>query len=250
MSKLHELLAVESNLRTQAEATRSDLMNTFEKKRTHFTEQIVTFHPYAEGKAPTEENRLSIQTTVRKELDWISEKIAKAMDTAHQIDVANRTAKADVVLDDGTIVLKDVQATSLLQLEKRIKEIHDLVATIPTLDPAKGFGLDMDRGADIFRAHDVTKERTEKQFDWKVMVAATDKHPAQVKELMLDKPVGRILQQEWSSMITVAAKGDMLDRSEALLRAVRKARARANEIDVDVKADKIGDKVLGFVFGK
>ena len=49
-------------------------------------------------------------------------------------------------------------------------------------------------------------------------------------------------------MITVAAKGDMLDRVEELLRAVKTARAKANEIDLDVKTNKIGDRLLDYVF--
>lgn len=248
MSKLHELLAVESSLRTQSEATRADLMNTFEKKRTHFSEVVQTFKSNKEGEEPKVEGRLGLQSTVTKELEWISDKISKALDAAHQIDLANLEAKADVVFEDGIILLKSVPATSLLQLEKRIKEIQVLVSAIPTLDPAKGFEPDKDRGDGIYRARDIEKDRTEKQFSFVVMVQPTDKHPAQVKELMLDKPTGTILQQEWSSLVTVAQKGDMLDRAENLLRAVKKARSRANEVDIDQKQNRIGATLLDYVF--
>jgi hypothetical protein len=248
MSKLHELLAVESNLRGQAEATRTDLQNTFEKKRTHFSEIVTTFHPFAEGQEDKVESRMSIQTAVGKELVWISEKLSKAIDAGHQISVANTTAKADVVLENGTVLLKDVPATSLLELEKRVKEVQQLVSTIPTLDPAKGFEPDSARGEGIFRARDVEKPRTEKQFKFVVMTPATDKHPAQIEKMFIDTPIGNLVQQEWSSLVTVAAKGDMLDRVESLLRAVRKARARANEIEVDVKLNVVGGKILDYVF--
>lgn len=248
MTKLHELLAVESNLRGQAEATRTDLKNTFEKKRNHFSEMIQTFHPSAEGAEAVTEGKLTIQTTVPKELAWITEKLANAMDVAHQVDMANLVANSDVTMEDGTILLTAVPATSLLQLEKRIKEIQDLVVAIPTLDPAKDFTADEDKGAGVFRAREVRKERTSKVFDYVVMVQPTDKHPAQVKELMVDKPVGTIVQQEWSSLLTVSQKGDMLDRVENLLRAVKKARSRANSVEVDVSANKIGEKLLDYVF--
>lgn len=248
MSKLHELLAVENNLRGQADETRKDLMNTFEKKKHHFSEVIVTFKSNREGVEDKVESQLGLQSTITKELDWISEKLTAAIDAAHQIDCANTIAKADVVLESGVVILKDVPATSLLQLEKRIKEIQGLVHSIPTLDPAKGFEPDSERGTGIYRARDVEKPRTEKQFEFIVMVPPTDKHPAQVKELMLDKPVGIILQQEWSSLITTAEKGDMLDRVESLLRAVKKARSRANEQDVDVKSNRVGERILNYVF--
>ena len=81
------------------------------------------------------------------------------------------------------------------------------------------------------------------------MVPATEKHPAQVKELMLDRPIGTVITQEWSSLITVSQKGDMLDRVEELLRAVKKARARANEIDLDVRQNKIGADLLKYIVG-
>lgn len=247
MAKLHELLAVEANLRGQAEVTRKDLMNTFEKKRVHFSEVLVTFKSNQEGVPDKEEGRLGLQTTVNKELLWISEKIKAALDAGYQIDVANTMAKADVIMEDGTSLLKDIPATSLLQLEKRIKEIQELVMQIPTLDPSKGFEPDPSKGPGIFKARDVEKPRTEKQFKHIVMVPPTDKHPAQVKELMDDKQIGIILQQEWSSLITVAEKGDMIDRVESLLRAVKKARSRANEQEVDVRQHRIGNAILDYI---
>lgn len=249
MSKLHELLAVESDLRTQAESCRLDLKGTFEKKGHHFQKKVVTFKSMTEGVEDKVESQLQLQTTVAKELSWIGDKIGKALDAGHQIDMANTQAKADVVLDDGQMLLKDVPATSLLRLEHRIVEIRDLVHAIPTLDPAKGFVEDLAEGEGIYRAREEARYRTEKVFDFKIMVPATDKHPAQVKELMLDKPIGTILTQEWSSLLTVAQKGDMLDRVEGLLRAVKKARARANEMDLDVRQNKIGATVLNYITG-
>lgn len=248
-TKLHELLAVEGDLRTQGETCRTDLKNTFEKKAHHFTKQIKTFHSFTEGVVDKQESQLALQTTVRIELDWIKQKLAKAIDAGHQIDVANTTASADVVLEDGTILLKSVPTTSLLRMEHRVLDVRDLVHAIPTLDPAKGFTLDTEEGANIFKARDVTTTRGEKQFSYVVMVQPTKEHPALVKELNLDKPIGTLLTQEWSSLITVAEKGDMLDRVESLLRAVKKARARANEVEIDSQQNRIGDTLLNFVFG-
>lgn len=248
MTKLHELLAVEGDLRTQAESCRGDLKNTFEKKSHHFTKKVVTFKSNAEGMPDKVESQLELQTTVHKELAWIGEKLAKAIDVGHQIDTANTQATADVTLDDGTILLKSVPATSLLRLEHRVGEIRDLIHAIPTLDPAKGFQLAPTEGSGVFQARDEEKPRTEKKFDFVVMVPATKEHPAQVKELMRDVPTGRVLTQEWSTLITVADKGDMLDRVELLLRAIKKARAVANALEVDVKGNKIGDVVLDYVF--
>ena len=52
--------------------------------------------------------------------------------------MANTEAKADVILEDGTTLLKAVPTTSLLRLGHRLEEIRDLVRSIGTLDPCQG----------------------------------------------------------------------------------------------------------------
>lgn len=249
MSKLHELLAVETDLRGQAEVCRNDLKATFEKKSHHFTKKVVTVKSTEENGQPDKvESQLNLQTTVMKELAWIGEMLAKALDAGHQIDLANTRATADIVLEDDSILLKGVPTTSLLRLEHRIVEIRDLLTAVGTLDPAKGFSEDPMEGEGIFKAQDREAPKTDKRFRFIVMVPPGEKHPAQVKELMEDVKVGVTLTQEWSSLLTVKAKGDMLARVEDVLRAVKKARARANDLDINVKENKIGSTILDYVF--
>src|SRR5208337_1148010 len=134
MTKLHELLAVETNLENQANKCRADLADTFQKKRHLFEEKRLVFTPYEEGKPPQVEAQSEMTSTIVKELDWIQGHLAKALDASFQVAEANTRAKADIVLDDdkGTVVIKDVPATALLELEKRCVEIQQLIATIPT----------------------------------------------------------------------------------------------------------------------
>jgi hypothetical protein len=248
MPKLNEILSVEGDLRSQAESCRTDLKNTFEKKGHHFTKKLVTFKSSTENTPDKVESQLNLQSTIHKELEWIGEKIGKALDAGHQIDAANTLAKADVVLDSGSTLLSGVPSTSLLRLEHRIVEVRDLIHAIPTLDPAKGFEPDADEGAGVYKAREVQKTRTNKIQEHVVVVQPTKEHPAQVALVSKDVPVGQVHEQEWSSLITVAAKGDMLDRVEELIRAIKKARSRANDLDVDVKQNKIGHAVLNYVF--
>lgn len=247
-SKLHELLAVHKSFEGQAGKCRAELMNTFEKKRHHFEETRKSSRSLAEGEQFKVEEQKDIQTTVAEELKWVQGKLASVLDVGYQIDIANTGAKADVVLPDGEIILKDVPATALLQMEKRLNEIHQLVTVIPTLDPAKGFKLDSERGKHIYKARDVEKKRTKKEKKVLTAAPATDKHPAQVVVYDEDVQVGTILEQEWSSLITPATKSDVLENIEHLTRAVQKARAKANEFEVDTTATKIGGKMLEFIF--
>lgn len=247
MTKLHELLAVEGTLENQANKVRTDLMGTFEKKRHLFEEKRIVFTPSVEGEQATVEAQSDIQSTVAKELAWIQGHMAKALDASYQVAEANTEARADVILDDDTVLLKGLPATALLELEKRVAEVHALVASIPTLDPAKGFTPDAQKGEGIFKAREVVKTRTKKTAKVIVKYEATKEHPAQTELVHEDVPVGKLQEQEWSALITPAQKAELIERAEALLRAVRRARSRANDTEVDT-TKKIGAVLLKFVF--
>lgn len=252
MPRMHELLAIDTQVKGQAQAATADLKNTFEKKRhSHFVHKITTFKSNKEGVEPKVEQAQELQTTVRRELKWLGDKLAAALDIGHQVDVGNTLAKADVVLDDGTTLLKDVPGISLLQIGHRLKELQDFVATIPTQDPAQGFKRDEKMSAEgdaVAKALDVEKPRTEKIHDWIIAAPATKEHPAQVKDITRDVVIGTVLVQEWTGLITTGEKGDMLDRVEEVARAVKAARSRANELELNVKTNRVGKQILDYVF--
>ena len=248
MAKLHQLLATDSSLKGQAQKCRTEMQVTLEKKRHLFEEKRVTFQSSAEGSAAVTEDQRDIQTTVRKEVSWLNAILAKAIDAAYAIDLANTMAKADVVLESGAILLKDVPATALLQLEKRVKEVQEFLRTIPTLDPAKGFTLDPNKEPGIYVGREVRKNRTSKEIVPLVLYAATDKHPAQVEKINKDIVTGTILEQEWSSLITPALKAELLERSEEMYRAIATARSKANDQEIDTKSNKIGEQLLDYIF--
>jgi hypothetical protein len=246
MAKLHELLAVEGNLKGQADQVRGNLTATFEKKPHLFTEKTVVFKPIAENLEPVREEQLDLQTTVPKELNWLSGICAKALDVEYQVANGNTQARADVVVD-GITFLKGAPATALLSLEKRVNEIQHLVAKIPTLDYAKGFRVDETRGRDVFAAREVIKPRTQKQQRPLILAPATDKHAAQVQLISEDVEIGKVSTTEWSGLITPAVKASMLERVEKLARAVKQARCRANEVEVD-QSQTFGAQLLSYVF--
>lgn len=247
MSKLHELLAVESNLENQAAKCRSDLAATFEKKRHLFEEKRVTFTPAGENTQPVTETQSDIQSNVKKELDWIQSHLVKALDASYQVAEANTVARADVVLEDDsqTVLLTGVPATALLELEKRVAEIAALIGAVPTLDPAKGFTKDESRN--LYKAREVNKSRTRKQKKLYVKYEATKEHPAQTELLDEDVVIGSIQEQEWSGLITPAEKAELINRVEMVARAVRRARSRANDVEINSKA-KIGARLLNYIF--
>lgn len=250
MPKLHELLAVEGQLKGQAQATRTELRATFEKKRHLFEEKVVTFTGNDEGAQPVREQQSDLQSKVRDELKWIADIWKGAIDVSLQVADANTRAVADVELDDGTILLRGVPATGLLELEKRAAEVKELLLAVPTLDPAKGFQPDGARGAHVYKARDVRKQRTKKSARVVVLHPPTKEHPAQTQLVNEDVPVGVVLEQEWSALVTPAEKGELIERAEAFARAVKKARMRANDIDTPKDALRTaGEAIFGYVFG-
>ena len=231
MAKLFEKIVIEQQLKNQTAAVRNELKNTFEKKRHLFEEKLQTYQPDA-GELVIE-SQSSINTGVISELRWIGDHIGRAIDTSYQVANGNTRAFADVLLDDGTVIIRHAPATALLELEKRVQEILDLVKAVPTLDPAKGFEPDRDKGKGIYKAREVTEIKTKKTQIPLVKYEATEHHPAQVDVVSADVRTGIIRKQEWSSMITPADKGDMIDRVEQLLRAVKTALHRANDLVLD-----------------
>jgi len=246
--KLFELLVVEGQFKSQANTTRTELKSSFEKKRHLFEEKRKTFTSNEAGVEPTVEEQSDIQTSIKSELKWISEILSKAYDTSYQVAEGNTKARADVVLDDGTILLENVPATALLELEKRAGEIKDLVKSIPTLDPAKGFSIDPSKPEGTYRARDVVKARTKKSIEVITKAQATKEHPAQTEMINVDKVIGTILEQEWSSLITPAQKGLIIERAEELQRSCKSALHRANALELTLPLPTCGKKIFDYVF--
>lgn len=250
MAKLHEVLIVEQQLKGQAEKTRDELVATFGKKRHLFEEKVSVYHPNGEGEQETREQQSDLQTTVRSELKWITGILSKAVDTSLQVQAACAApeARADVVLDDGTVILRQVPVLALLELEKRTGEWKKLVEAVPTLDPAKGFSPAPDRGDGVSVAREVVKTRTKKTQRPIVLYDATKEHPAQTQLITEDVVTGRLVEREWSGMITPAEKADMIARAETLQRAVKQARSRANDAPASGWPDGSGKALLDYVF--
>lgn len=250
MSKVHELIAVSADVKGQATKVSSELMSTFQHKPHLFRAKTTTFRSKEENIAPNIESKTDIQSTLVKELDWVSTFLAKAIDSGFQIDRGNAQAVADLIIEDenGKIAIdvKGVHATQLLQLEKHLAAVRDLALTIPTLDPAQGFEKDSATG--YYKARDVVKERTKKIKKPLLLAPATDKHPAQVQVFDADEVVGTILEQEWSALTTPALKSKTLARIDNMIQAVKRARAKANNLDIDPNTHKIGKQLLTYAF--
>lgn len=223
-------------------------MTLLDKKSHHFTGRRKTFTPLGEGAETKTEETLDYQTTVDRELAWISDHLAASVDASLHLALANCGAKADIVTEDGVTLMTGVPASGLLEMEQTVNGLIQIVAKIPTLDPAKGFVEDLTQGTGVFKARTVEKVRTVKTSEPITLAPPTDKHAAQVVLQNVDKKVGDVREDEWATLWTVAHKAAVLTRLEALGRAVKRARMRANETLVDTTV-KPGAEFIRYAFG-
>lgn len=248
MPKLHEVLAVESGLQTAAKKINEETVRTFDKKDEHFVETTRSVAHFADEdtKLDTAETKAMV-TTVFDKLLYTAGSNIRALDAYLQKEATNQKASADLIVGDQTLDTA-VPATVLLGLETKLAELRAVYEKIPTLAPGPTWLADLDRraGGGVYRSQnpDVTF-RTRKTIKPVILAQPTEHHPAQVQAISEDVPVAKITTQHWSGMITSAQKSDLLGRIDRLLRAVKRARQRANSTEVEKR--QIGKTLFDFI---
>ena len=248
MAKLHEVLAVESGLQTAAKKINEETIKTFGKKDEHFVEttRVVSHFAEEDQKLDTTETKAMV-TTVLDKLIYNAGPNIRALDAYLQKEATNQRAAASIVVGDKTLA-EDVPATVLLGLETKLTELRLVYEAIPTLAPGPTWNIDLASraagGVYVSANADVTF-RTKKTIKPIIMSPATDHHPAQVQAVSEDVPVAKITTTHKSGMMTSAQKSALLERVDQLLRAVKRARQRANGTEV-VKST-IGATLFDFI---
>lgn len=246
--KLHEHLAIESDLKNKSNAITEETVVTFNKKADHFLGVLRTLKMVSVDREHEEaagEVRKDLVTTVDDKLKYTWESIAPYFDGLLTKEKANQSAMADLVVN-GEVIAKDIPATFLLGMEERLKAVRALYDAVPTQQPGISWVPDPTKGPGVFRAeHPERVQKTEKDFQFRELSKATDKFPAQIEKWEASKVVGTYTTEKWTSMWTPAEKSLRLGRVDELLKAVKQARQRANAIDV-VELE-IGEKFRQFI---
>lgn len=245
--QLHALLAVEADLANTTKQMVEEAAVTFAKKPDHFRGHVKSVTYYNEARAQeNEREEKKLVTTVDEKLEYALNHIARLYDALLQKEEANQRAKIDLVIDGETLGT-DLPATFLLGLEHRLKDVRNLILTAPTLDPSIIWTEDPDSGEGVYRSAPQSSKRTEKDTQFKVLAAATDKHPAQIEKWTVDVPVAGIAVTHVSGMWTPARKAEVLARVDKLLNAVKKSRQMANTVEVDRL--HVGEKLMSYILG-
>jgi len=237
-AKLHELLAVEKDRKGTAQKIIFETTETFVKKNAHFDGFSRTYDPKTEDPEMFDAEQSRVVTTVPEKLSYFQKHIATLFDVLLQKELSNSSAKADIVVkdeatDEDTVLAKAVPVQALVQLENYLEQVRSSVYdTIPTLDPKFDWEQDEKAGTGYWKTSETRKRKTKKIQDFVVVVPTTPEHPAIVKEITKDVYTGDWVERHFSGRISPARKSELLGNISRLIEAVKKARARANNIDV------------------
>lgn len=249
MSKLHELLAVEGDLQGTAKKLSEETIRTFGKPE-HFIGQhkhLEMFNASEQEKVVADEFKEMV-TTVPSKLEYLSDALSKYFDAVLQKEAANQIATSNLEVD-GIVIAANVPATFLLGMESRLKEFRNVLESAPTLAPGIAWDKDetLGKGVYVMRNPDV-KLKTAKTFMHKVLYEATDKHPAQIEKWEEQTPVGKFITNVQNGMLSPAEKSILIGRTDKLIQAVKKARMKAN--CVDVPSVSIGKELFTYILGE
>lgn len=246
MGKLHEVLMVAPDLVKTAVTANEKAINTMVKEPTHFlgSEKTVEYFDDHDAHLNTTETT-ALTLRVFDVLKGLVGPNSRAWDIVLQKEAANQKAVADIEIDGQTLA-QHVPATVLLTMETKLQELRKVYLAIPTLAPGIDWVPDATRGAGTWKANkELENLRTKKTVRPILMHPATEHHPAQVSAINEDMPVAKTQEKRWSAMLTEAQKTELLNRLEQLTSAVKTARQRANNQDVENR--QFGKQLFDFL---
>lgn len=246
MGKLHELVAIESDLKGAYEKIIKETVVTFVKKGDRFFGKHRKLHLFdAAARDEGIEEHKEMTTTVSKKLKYQEGAIIRYFDVVLQKDATNQTARADLIVDGKTLA-EELPATFLLGMETKLKFLRQTYEAIPTLPPGYQWIPDPNRGEDVYiDANPAQAYKSIKQFVPQVLYKHTVEHPAQVEKIEEVKNVGRYTTELWYGMLSSADKSKLIGRVDKLIQAVKQARQRANR--ADIVARKIGATLFKYI---
>lgn len=242
-TKLHQVIAVERDV---ARTTDRRVTKVYQdlSKAALLSGRTRTYRPKDDdGEAfPAESQK--VQIVGKAAIPEVQEELGNLFNLIATRDWGNLGARADITLEDGTVLVQAAPTTYLLWLEKQLDDLHTVVSKLPVLDPAETWEWDAAKGC--YKTADQVSNKTKKVPRVLVKAEATDKHPAQTEVYQEDVTVGFWSTTLLSGAFPADEVKEMLDRVNELRAAVKTARSRANE--VEVQQMKVGDPLLAYVF--
>lgn len=243
MTRLHQLLPLEKLTRENTDRALAEAKSGL-GRADWFTGLRRTYQPLDDQGVQLPGESKIVQAKATDVLDLVAANVARLLDITATKEWANTGARADVKVR-GRVLVADAPVGYLLFLEKQIAGWEALVKAVPTLDPATPWSRD-ETTAGLWKSDGVQTTRTQKVMTPVVMYEATDRHPAQVKEVTKDVVDGFWTTVTFSGALPADQVRGMLERLSELRAAVLHAREEANS--VEVVDQHVGSAVIAFVF--
>jgi len=251
MTQLHELLAVETGLAETANRITKEVTKTLSTKQSLFagmSKHHTIFDDANQHMVQAPENK-EVQSTVQEQLDFLANNLISYWDVSLQKEEANQRANADIIID-GTTIATSVPSIVLLSMEKKLTSLLAVYNGIPTLDSATAWEPAPEYAkSHVFRTKFVTeRQQSVVTKDFKEVSPATEHHPAQVKQVESTEVIGKYTITDFSGAVPSSEKAAKLARLTKLIAAVKQARQRANNVEVNTELT-IGKSLLDYING-
>ena len=249
MGKLHQHLAVEDAKASIYKNTMEEAIQTFSKRehlmkgRTISQESKLDKEHDLYPEYPDKTETQPVAETALGKIKWVLEHAVNYYDLSAQKDLTNCQAKADLIIR-GNVILKDVPAITLLFIENKLKGIRNLIAQAKTLDAAKNWKRHTSQ-ENVWESDPNVKIVKQPIQEFIVAVQATDKHPAQVREVVKEHVRAVSTATELCGFMPTADKAKYLMRCDELIQAAKQARQTAN--DQEIKDVKIGQALFDYI---
>lgn len=249
MTKLHAVLAAEKTVLSAEQLLFAETESKLGKEQ-FFSGHLKTLSLIEDNTSKTQleaagRDVKALPTTVLETLNYYLVRWAGAEDLLFQKNLTNTIALADIEFG-GQVLIKNVPVDEIMGLESRLTKLRTLFQRIPTLEASKKWEPRPTEREGMWQA--VEPEitiKTENVIKPVVLYEATDKHPAQVKEISSNVTVGTFTKLVQSGAVTSRAKADSLAIIDNLIAEVKKARTRANE--VNVKNEVLGQTIVDLI---
>lgn len=241
MPKLTQILAYEKTTKERANRMGGDALKALQKPKL-VSGMDRKFRPKEEGTEEFPPEKEIVQFRADEILLGVSRLLEDLYDTVATKERGNTIAKADVVVD-GDVVVHNAPATLLLFLERQLSELRAHVEKIVELDPSEEWTYDAD--AELYKTGITSTHKTAKRAKPIVLYPATEEHPAQTQLINEDILIGWWDTVKMSGALPRKRKVAIIDKIDALSKAVKGAREEANATDVE--NEMIGGKIFDFV---
>jgi hypothetical protein len=233
-------------LKGAADKITKETQSVFNSKAHLFDGHVRTYQAMAEGGDAMPDDRSPLGTTVGEKIAHFVEMLTPALDGTFQVERTNQRAVATLTVDD--LVVENVPATFLMQLDSRLSAIRGVIDAIPTRDPKYEWVEAPEEGKGVWKTRfDEKTNRTVDKLVPVVLYEATKEHPAQVKEASEQRKVGEYTTKRLTGRLSPAQKYELLSRVDKLQRAVKTALSEAN--DVEHSTEKIAAQLFDYVVG-